>query len=78
MPADDITAGIDTGNKTLPLIYQQANFLGPQCSFPIVAKIARRLYMTAGIDAGNKISTLILPPKLQSGYILLEFCFFFF
>ena len=27
-------------------------------------------------DAGNKISTLILPPKLQSGYILLEFWFF--
>ena len=37
VPAEYITAGIDTGNKTLPLIYQQANFLGPQCSFPIVA-----------------------------------------
>ena len=37
VPAEYITAGIDTGNKTLSLIYQQANFLGPQCSFPIVA-----------------------------------------
>ena len=25
--------------------------------------------MSAGIGAGNKTSTLILPPKVQSGYI---------
>ena len=37
VPAEYITAGIDLGNKTLPLIYQQANFLRPQCNFPIVA-----------------------------------------
>ena len=37
VPAEYITAWIDTGNKTLSLIYQQANFLGPQCSFPVVA-----------------------------------------
>ena len=34
--------------------------------------------MTAGIGAGNKISALILPPKLQSGYTYYWSSVFFF